>query len=116
MKRGLAAAVLGSAALAGGSAMALPRGLPYTLRADRQASYVMDCKFRAIRVIGSARINQYRVQYRGPTHGNLPSDNARCVLTKVSGPGAVVLTLTKNGHSRSVRAAQAGAPVQLTVL
>lgn len=86
------------------------------MQAERGASYVLDCKFRAIRVLGAARINQYRVQYRGPTQGNLPSDNARCVLTKVSGPGAVTFTLVKNGQSRSVTAARAGTPVKLTVL
>jgi hypothetical protein len=84
--------------------------------AEQSAQYVLDCKFRAIRVVGAARINQYRVQYRGPTHGNLPSDNARCVLTKVSGPGAVVLTLTKAGKSRSIATARVGEPVKMTVL
>jgi hypothetical protein len=99
-----------------GPACALPRGLPYRVAAAGDAQYVLDCKFRAIRVVGAARINQYRVQYRGPTHGNLPSDNARCVLTKVAGPGAVVLTLTKNGKSRSISAARVGEPVKMTVL
>ena len=117
MKQAAAAMVLLAAALAvPGPASALPKGLPYRVTADRATRYVMDCKFRAIRVVGMARINQYRVQDQGTTHGNLPSDNARCVLTKVAGPGTVVLTLTKAGKSRSIAAARVGEPVKMTVL
>jgi hypothetical protein len=99
-----------------GPACALPKGLPYRVAAQHSTQYVLDCKFRAVRVVGAARINQYRVEYRGPTQGNLPSDNARCVLTKVAGPGAVVLTLTKNGRSRSVAAQRVGEIARMTVL
>jgi len=122
--RGRAAiAVLGGLALAAlataGPACALPgipNGMPYAIAAQPTASYTLTCKFRAVRVWGRGLINQYYVSDHGTTRGNLPSDNARCTLTKTAGPGAVVLTLTKNGKTRTVAAARTGAPVKVTVL
>lgn len=123
MRRRLGAAVLCGLALTAlataGPARALsgiPNGMPYAIAAQPTASYTLVCKFRAVRVWGRALINQYYVSDKGPTHGHLPSDNARCTLTKTAGPGAVVLALIKNGKARTVAAAQTGAPVKVTVL
>lgn len=117
------AAVLGGLALTAlamaGPACAvsgIPDGMPYAIAAQRATSYTLVCKFRAVRVWGRALINQYYVSDKGPTHGHLPSDNARCTLTKTAGPGAVVLALIKNGQARTVAAVQTGAPVKVTVL
>ena len=107
-----------SGALSGPAAAlpGIPEGMPYRVTADRDASWTLVCKFRAIRVWGQGLINQYTAAERGPSRGNLPSDNARCILTKTSGPGAVVLTLTKGKVARTATAARAGAPVKLSVL
>lgn len=114
--RVLCATALLAAGLSG-PAMAAPSydGLPYRIAAERGASYQMTCKFRAIRVYGQLRGNQYRILEKGPSRGNLPSDNARCVLVKLSGPGEVVLTIVKQ-TPRVARAVQPNQPVKLTVL
>lgn len=122
MRRRAALIAAAAVALAGalpGPASALPGipdGMPYRITADRGASWTLVCKFRAIRVWGQGLINQYTAAERGSSRGNLPSDNARCILTKTSGPGAVVLTLTKGKVVRTATAARAGAPVKLSVL
>ena len=90
-------------------------GLEYSISADRGALYMLDCKFRAIRRYGRGLVNNYRVRDKGPTRGRLPSDNGRCVITKLSGPGVVTLTVIK-GKPHVVRAVQAGQPARLTVL
>jgi hypothetical protein len=108
----IAAALAGPATALPG----IPEGMPYRITADRGASWTLTCKFRAIRVWGRGLINQYSASERGPSHGALPSDNARCILTKTAGPGAVVLTLTKGKVVRTATALRAGASVKVSVL
>ncbi|HYE43220.1 MAG TPA: hypothetical protein VEA15_07480 [Caulobacteraceae bacterium] len=116
MRRGLAllAALAATAIAAPATAQPATTGLPYRIEAERGAEYRLVCKFRAIRTWGRMLANQYKVRDKGPSRGRLPSDNARCVLTKLGGRGAVVLTIVKGGV-RTARAETPGQPVKLTV-
>jgi hypothetical protein len=116
VRRGVAllAAVAASACSAPAGAQPTYRGLPYRIDAERGAEYRLVCKFRAIRTWGRMLANQYKVRDKGPSRGRLPSDNARCALTKLGGRGAVVLTVMKD-RPYVIRAETPGQPVKMEV-
>lgn len=116
MLRGLVIVGIVSALASPAAAITRPNsGLPYRIAAAPSASYSLDCRFRSIRLWGAGRVNQFRIDDRGPRQGRLPSDNARCVLVQTGGAGHVTLMLTKGKAVHQVRTERAGQPVRLRV-
>jgi hypothetical protein len=110
-----AAAVLTAGLTAGvASAAGLEPGrpIPYQVTAAKDASYVLDCKFRKFKETNGAIVNGLTIQGKGPKAGSLPTDNARCVLTKTAGSGAVTVVLTK-GQSFTATTSGPAANVQV---
>jgi hypothetical protein len=116
MSRTLFTAVFAAAAFAAGASAASGlepgRPIPYQVSAAKDASYVLDCKFRKFKETNGLIVNALTIQGKGPKAGNLPTDNARCVLTKTAGSGAVTVVLTK-GQSFTATSSGAAANVQV---
>jgi hypothetical protein len=89
-------------------------GLPLAVEALSDTRYRLHCRFRLVKVRNGVYLNTLIHEGVGPWRGRLPGQNGRCTLTKVSGRGAVTLTIMK-GSARRVAANKAGEAVKLQV-
>lgn len=108
-----ASAFLAAAAVAAPAPAEAAAQLPFSIQAPRDAVYDLRCRFRAVR-IDNLLVNNINLSGRGPRTGRLPTDNARCTLKHLRGPGPVSLTVTK-GKPQTVRVAGPGQQQMLAV-
>jgi hypothetical protein len=89
-------------------------GVPYTISADTQAEYSVDCRFPAYKILGSL-VNTIQFQGKGPKTGKLATEHPRCVLKKLTGPGPVTLTITSGKKTFSGTVTASGEETKVLV-
>jgi hypothetical protein len=110
----VAAAAVLTASAAHAAGMAPGKPIPYQVSAGNDAAYVLDCKFRKFKETNGAIVNSLTITGKGPKAGALPTDNARCVLSKTAGAGPVTVVLVK-GQKFTATAAAPGQPANVQI-
>ena len=105
MKTVVSIIAVGITLIAGSAAQAQPEvgtnmtgGLPWSVAADANTTWRLECRFRPITSRGVYQ-NRMVHEGRGPQRGNLPTDNGRCTLTRLTGTGNIGLAVIKNGQA-----------------
>lgn len=72
-------------------------GMFFHVAAPQGASWSLDCRFRPVTVRG-ATYNTFQLSGQGGQGGRLPSNDARCTLTKTGGSGPIGLAIVRDGQ------------------
>jgi len=81
-----------------------PAGMPIWVEAAPLTAYRVKCHIRTFKDPVRGYANTYSVESRGAFKDRIPSPNAQCLFSKITGDGSVTLHIFKTGdHSATSR-------------